>query len=189
MRFGMTFCARAFSISALAALLLSNLMAQEMNLVKLHVDSFSVIGIQTRTTNAEEAENSSIGQLWARIATEDLLDRIPHRVDDHIVAVYSDYQSDKDGPYTYTLGAKVGSSRDVPAGMAAVKVISSDYAMFTAQGGAPPRMTVDLWKRIWSLEKPGPLHRAYKTDFEVHYHGLKAQPPDTHIDVYIGVQK
>ena len=185
----MTFCARASSISALAALIVPNLIAQEMNLVKLHVDSFSVIGIQTRTTNAEEAKNSSIGKLWARIAGEDLFDRIPHRVDGHIVAVYSDYESDKDGAYTYTLGAKVTSSHDIPAGMGAVKVISGDYAMFTAQGGAPPQMTVDLWKRIWSLEKPGPLHRAYKTDFEVHYKGLNAHPPDTHIDVYIGVQK
>jgi predicted transcriptional regulator YdeE len=189
MRFGMSFRAPAFSLCALAALLLPNLMAQEMNLVKLHVDSFSVIGIQTRTTNAEEMKNSSIGKLWARIATEDLLARIPHRVDAHIVAVYSDYESDKDGPYTYTLGAKVSSSRDVPIGMVAVRVISGDYAMFTAQGGAPPQMTVDLWKRIWSLEKPGALHRAYKTDFEVHYNGVNAQPPDTHIDVYIGVQK
>jgi predicted transcriptional regulator YdeE len=185
----MTFRARAFRISALAALLVPNLMAQEMNLVKLHVDSFHVIGIQTRTSNAEEASNGSIGKLWARIASEDLLERIPHRVDDRIVAVYGDYESDKNGRYTYTLGAKVSSADDVPPGMSVTRVLSGDYAMFTAQGGAPPRMTVDLWKHIWSLERPGPLHRAYKTDFEVHYKGLKAQPPDTHIDIYIGVQK
>lgn len=171
----------------LAALL--PVMAEEMNMVKLHVDSFNVIGIESRTTNAQEASDSAIGKLWGRLATEDLLSRIPHRVDTHIVAVYSDYESDKDGPYTYTLGAKVSSTHDVPAGMVSKKVLSGDYAMFTAQGGPPPQMTVDLWKRIWSLEKPGPLHRAYKTDFEVHYNGLEAHPPDTHIDIYIGVQK
>ncbi|HTU48791.1 MAG TPA: GyrI-like domain-containing protein [Bryobacteraceae bacterium] len=174
--------------TALVAALLPG-MAEEMNMVKLHVDSFNVIGIETRTTNAQEASDGTIGKLWGRLATEDLLSRIPHRVDAHIIAVYSDYESDKDGPYTYTLGAKVSSTQDIPAGMVSKKVLSGDYAMFTAQGGAPPQMTVDLWKRIWSLEKPGPLHRAYKTDFEVHYDGLKAHPPDTHIDVYIGVQK
>lgn len=179
------------SIVAFAATLagIIPVMADQMNLVKLHVDSFTVIGLQTRTTNAREATDSAIGKLWGRFATENILDRIPHRVDAHMVAVYSDYETDKDGPYTYTLGAKVGSARDIPPGMVSVKVISGDYAMFTAQGGAPPQMTVDLWKRIWSLEKPGPLHRAYKTDFEVHYDGLRAQPPDTHIDVYIGLQK
>ena len=183
--------ARPLVFFAAGAVLLAGLLrlAEEMNLVKLQIDSFSVIGIEARTSNAQEASgNSAIGKLWGRFATEDLLRRIPHRMDDRIVAVYSEYESDKDGPYTYTLGAKVSSTRDVPAGMVARKVLSGDYAMFTAQGGAPPQMTVDLWKHIWSLEKPGPLHRAYKTDFEVHS-ALEAQPPDTHIDVYIGVQK
>ena len=184
---------RASGFVACTAVLLSALfpvMAEEMNLVKLHVDSFSVIGIETRTTNAQEASGeSAIGKLWSRLASEDFLSRIPHRVDPHIIAVYSDYESDKNGPYTFTLGAKVSSTQDIPAGMVSRKVISGEYAMFTAQGGAPPQMTVDLWKHIWSLEKPGPLHRAYKTDFEVHYDGLEAHPPNTHIDVYIGVQK
>lgn len=160
-----------------------------MNLLKLHMDSFIVVGLQIRTSNAQEASESSIGKLWGRLAAESLLDRIKHRVDSHITAVYSDYESDKSGPYTYTLGARVSSGRDIPAGMTAIKISSGDYAMFTAQGGPPPQMTVDLWKHIWSLEKPGPLHRAYKTDFEVHYNGLKVNPPDTHIDVYIGLVK
>jgi predicted transcriptional regulator YdeE len=165
--------------------------ADEMNLIKLHVDSFTVIGIEARTSNAREAgDEAVIGKMWARLATENVLNRIQHRVDPHIVAIYSDYESDKDGPYTYTLGAKVSAARDVPPDMVVRKVLSGDYAMFTAQGGAPPQMNIDLWKRIWSLEKsPQQLHRAYKTDFEVHYNGLQAQPPDTHIDVYIGIQK
>lgn len=166
------------------------LAGEQMNLVKLHVDSFQVIGIQARTTNAQEAfGNGAIGKLWGRLATEDLLSRIPNRLDGHILAVYSDYESDKDGPYTYTLGAKVSSTHKIPPGMVSKKVLTGDYAMFTAQGGEPPQMTVDLWKGIWSLEKPGPLHRAYKTDFEVHYNGLAAHVPDTHIDVYVGIDK
>jgi len=181
------------SLPALAVVLLAGLLplaGEEMSLVKLHVDPFTIIGIETRTTNAQEASgDGSIGKLWGRLASEDLLSQIRNRADSHIIAIYSDYASDKDGPYTYTLGAKVTSTRDVPAGMVVKKVLAGDYAMFTAQGGAPPQMTVDLWKRIWSLEKPGPLHRAYKTDFEVHYNGLAAHPPDTHIDVYIGVEK
>lgn len=165
--------------------------ADEMNLVKLHVDSFTVVGIEARTSNAREASGDAIiGNMWARLRSENLLSQIQHRVDAHIVAVYSDYESDRNGAYSYTLGAKVSSDHDVPPGMVATKVLSGDYAMFTAQGGAPPQMTVDLWKRIWSLEKPPQrLYRAYKTDFEVHYNGLAAQPPDTHIDIYIGVQK
>lgn len=163
--------------------------AEEMNLVKLHVDSFKVIGIETRTWNAREMSgNGAIGNLWVRLRDEHLLDRIPNRVDSRVVALYTDYESDKDGPYTYVLGAKVSSTKNIPPGMTAYTVRSGTYAMFTAQGGVPAEMVVNLWKRIWSLEKPGALHRAYKTDFEVYYQGLSDQASASHVDVYVGVR-
>ncbi len=182
MKFALAVCLLTFVLVALA---------EEVNLVKLHVDSFTVVGIQARTTNAREAAgNGVIAAMWGRFGNENLLSRIPHRVDSHIAAVYSDYESDKDGSYAYTLGAKVDTTRDLPPGMAVVNILPGDYAMFTAQGGSPQQMTVDLWKRIWSLEKPGhELHRAYKTDFEVHYKGLQAHAPEAHVDIYIGVRK
>lgn len=162
--------------------------ADQMELVKLHVDSFTVIGFELRTANAREATaDGAIGPLWQRLASERFINRISHRVDDRIIAVYGDYESDKDGPYTYTLGAKVSSARDIPPGMVARKVLSGSYAMFTAQGSSPEQMTVDLWKQIWSLEKPRQLHRAYRSDFEVHYNDPESQRP--RIDIYIGVQK
>jgi len=160
-----------------------------MNLVQLHVDSFKVVGIEARTSNAQEmTADGVIGRMWARVRAENLLNRIPNRVDSRVVAVYADYESDKDGPYTYLLGAKVSSTKDVPPGMVARTVPSGTYAMFTAQGDPAPQMTVNLWKRIWSLEKPGPLHRAYKTDFEVHYEGLSENPADAHVDIYVGIR-
>ncbi len=174
-------------LSALAAL--APVAAEEMNLVNLHVDAFTVVGITARTSNAEEmAGGGAIGKLWARMRDEDLLNRIPNRLDSRVVVLYTDYESDKDGPYTYVLGAKVSSAKDVPAGMMSYTVPSGTYAMFTAQGGPAAQTVVTLWKRIWSLEKPGPLHRAYKTDFEVHYQGLSEDPAAAHVDVYVGVQ-
>lgn len=175
----------AASVIFLGAMALA---ADEMNLVKLHVDSFTVVGIQTRTSNAREATSDAlIPGMWTRFTNENLLSQIPKRVDSRIVALYTDYDNDKDGPYTYVLGAKVSSAKDVPPGMTWRPVESGNYAMFTAQGGAPAKMVVDLWKRIWSLEKPGSLHRAYKTDFEVHYG--PSDPAQARVDVYIGLQK
>ncbi len=175
----------AISIVFLGALALA---ADEMNLVKLHVDSFTVVGIQTRTSNAREGTSDAlIPGMWARFMNENLLSQIPKRVDSRIVALYTDYESDKDGPYTYVLGAKVSSAKDVPSGMTWRTVESGTFAMFTAQGGPPPQMVVNLWKRIWSLEKPGSLHRSYKTDFEVHYG--PSDPAQARVDVYVGLQK
>jgi predicted transcriptional regulator YdeE len=161
--------------------------AAQMDMVKLHVDSFWVLGIETRTTNAREMTGSGeISKLWKRLFTEGLLNRIPNRADSRITVVYSAYESDKDGPYTYLLGAKVSSIDKLPAGMSAKKVVTGDYAMFTAEGAPPAQLVVALWKQIWSLEA-GRLHRAYKTDFEVYEE--HTDPQNGRADVYVGVQK
>lgn len=163
--------------------------AQDLAMEKLHVDSFHVVGVSVRTSNAVEASgNGSIGALWARLRNEGLLNQIQHRADDHIIAVYSDYESDKDGAYTYTLGSKVTSTKDLPPGMAALKTESADYAIFTAHGGAA-QLVMGLWQRIWSLEKATPpLRRAYRTDYEIYLNPF-ADDASRKVDVYIGLKR
>lgn len=175
---------------AILGLLLASsyLLAQEeMNLIKLHVDSFTVIGISTRTSNAQEmTADAQIPKMWQRLTNENLLAQIPNRVDDRVLALYTDYENGKNGLYTYILGAKVSSKKNLPPGFVAREVASGQYAMFTAQGGPAAEMTVDLWKHIWSLEKPGGLVRAYRTDYEVHY-GLAQDAAKSRVDVYVGL--
>ena len=173
----------AFGLGAL-----SLVAAGEVNMAKLHVDSFTVMGIEARTSNAREMSGDGpIGKLWARLQSEDFLSRIPDRADSRVVALYTDYETDKDGPYTYVLGTKVSSTKDIPPGMVARKVDSGTYATFSAQGRPPAQMVVDLWKQIWSLEKPDQIHRAYKTDFEI-YDGGPADPSKAHVTIYVGLK-
>lgn len=173
-----------------AALITGLLWAQgETNLVQLKIDSFMVVGLQARTSNSKEASpNGAIPKLWARIASEDLPVQIKNRVDDRLVAVYTDYESDHNGPYTYILGAKVSSAKQVPADMVARKVLAGKYAVFTEEGGPAPQLVVNLWRRIWSLESPDRLYRAYQTDFEVYSGGLGPDSTKTHIDIYVGLR-
>ena len=180
-------------VAAIAGVLSATLIcmaSDEMELAKVHVDSFTVAGIETRTSNEQEMTgNGAIPRMWARLKEENLLGKIPHRVDDHVVALYTDYESDKDGPYTYLLGAKVSSPKDVPEGMVTRTVPAGSYAMFTAQGASPAVTVVNLWKRIWSLEKPGQLHRAYKTDFEVYPQAVPSGSTENRVEVYVGVRE
>lgn len=156
-------------------------------MVKLHVDSFWMIGLQARTNNTHEATaDGEIPKLWKRLYQEGILGRIPNRSDSRVVAVYSDYESDKDGAYTFTLGAKVSSIDKLPDGFSAKKVVSGDYGMFTAENGPVPQLVVGLWKQIWSLES-GPLHRAYQTDFETYEE--HQDPQNGRVDIYIGIKK
>ncbi len=176
-------------VLALAAGLVSAA-TDEINMVRLHVDSFNVVGISVRTSNAQEMGGTGeIAQLWKRFRDEEVLVRIVNRADARVVAVYSDYESDRNGMYTYTLGAKVTSTKDVPPGMVVQKIEAGNYAMFTSQGQAVSQIIVGLWKRVWSLEDAHELHRAYKTDFDVYYEGLAKSPTSAHVDIYVGLSK
>ena len=73
-------------------------------------NGFTVVGIGDRTSNAKEmTEQGVIPKQWERLMKKDLVNKIPDKADSSIIAVYTDYESDKDGEYTYLLGAKVTS--------------------------------------------------------------------------------
>ncbi len=140
-----------------------------MKIPETHLDSFEVVGIEARTTNASEASaNGVIGPMWARLARESLLDRIPNRASSDIVALYTDYESNKDGAYTYLLGTKVSSAKELPPGFSSRRVPAGRYAEFRGGGTPAPKIVLELWQKVWALEESHELNRAYQTDFEVH---------------------
>lgn len=160
-------------------------MADQVDAPKVRSESFEVVGIRARTTNAQEmAGKGVIPQLWARFMQEDLIEKIPDRTGSDVIVLNTGYQSDKNGEYTYVIGAKVSSTRNVPAGMGAYNVPAGEYAEFSAEETSPAGV-VGVWRRIWSLEDSGQLLRAYQTDYEVHH---KSQNKAT-ADVYIGLKK
>src|SRR5438445_299678 len=126
------------------------------------LEPFLVLGIEGRTANAREMRGEGIiGKFWGRLAQEGLLDRIPNRADDRIVAVYSDYENGKDRDYSFLLGAKTKTTANVPDGMVSRQIAAGGYRVFSAKDGPPAEMVIGLWKEIWSLEDGKQLARAY----------------------------
>jgi predicted transcriptional regulator YdeE len=152
-------------------------------------EAFTMIGISVRTNNAKErTPDGLIGKQWQRLFQENLLSKIPSKGDGSIVAAYTDYASDKDGDYTFVLGARVNSDKEVPAGMIAVKIPSGRYAVFTSEKGPSYKVVPELWRRIWAIPKSAPGgNRAYKTDFEV-YDQRAVDSENSQIDVCVGLQ-
>jgi predicted transcriptional regulator YdeE len=151
---------------------------------------FTVIGISTRTDNAQEAAgNGLIAKQWERFYKEGILDKIPNKADPSTYVVYSDYASDRNGEYSYIIGAKVSDVSAVPAGLVARTVSAGKYAVISSERGPVPKIIVEAWQQIWGLEDQGQLggKRAYKTDFEVY--GQRARnPQDSQIEIYVGVK-
>jgi len=151
--------------------------------------AFPVIGIAVRTNNAREmTAEGVIGKQWARFMQEGLLGKIPNRADENIVALITDYASDKDGDYTQVIGARVTKADQVPAGMVAKQVPAGKYAVFASEKGPVAQVVVGTWQKIWATPKTAPGgDRTYKTDFEV-YDQRARDPQATVMDVYVGIK-
>ena len=172
-----------FPMQLLLALLLAQALGTaQWDMTTLH--RTHVIGIAVRTSNAKEmTADGVIGKQWERFRKEGLLARIPNKADSAVVALYTDYESDKNGPYTFVIGARVSSIANIPDGMVAKTIPAGRYAMFTSEHGPAARVVYETWKRIWAA----PLDRAYRADFEL-YDERAADPQNTQVAIYVGVR-
>ena len=150
---------------------------------------FTLIGISARTTNAQEISGRGvIGTMWQRFMGEQLLEKIPNRADSNILALYTSYESDANGAYTFVLGAKVTSAKTIPSGMIAVKIPAGKYFVLTTDRGPTDKVVPEAWARIWSLSKSQlGGERAYKIDFEL-YGPHAADPQNAQVQIYVGIK-
>jgi predicted transcriptional regulator YdeE len=180
----------AVAIVACAIITLSEMKREtDMNPKAVQQDGFTMVGISVRTNNAEQmTPERPIGKQWERLFREGVLAAIPNKVDGNIVALYTEYASDKDGEYTYVLGARVTKVESVPAGMVAKNVLAGRYAVFTSERGPVQTIVVEIWRRVWETPKSDlGGDRTYKADFEV-YDQRAQNPGDSVVDLYISVR-
>jgi len=151
--------------------------------------AFHVVGIGARASNAREmAGEGTIAKLWERFFQGNVLDRIPHKANGAIVALYTDYASDQDGEYTLVVGARVATAGGAQPGMVAKTIPAGRYAVFTSPRGPLDKVVLETWEQIWSLPKSEPGgDRAFVADFEV-YDERAANPQNAQMDVYVRIR-
>ncbi|MEM7373044.1 MAG: GyrI-like domain-containing protein [Bacteroidota bacterium] len=149
---------------------------------KVTIDSFSLIGISIRTSNAHGQAGRDIPGLWTRFMAEDLLNAIPNKVDTTIYSLYTDYEGDHTKPYTAILGCKVQHLNQIPEGMVGQVFDGGNYIKMSARGDLMSGLVLNKWMEIWDMD----LDRIFTADFEVF--GEKAQnPADAEVDFMIAV--
>lgn len=158
----------------------------------IKADAFKVIGIEARTSNKQEmGPNGIIPILWGRFMEQNLLSRIPDRFSDAIISGYTDYESNKDGDYTFFIGARVLSTDSVPEGMVVKDVPGGVYAVLTSEKGAAWEVVQKLWQKIWTApetEKWNESQRAYGFDYEI-YDERAQNPSSAEVDIYLGLNE
>ncbi len=150
----------------------------------ISIESFKVIGIAIRTSNASGRAAQEIGDLWSRFMAEDVVSKIPNKVDPTIYSMYTEYEGDHTQAYTAILCCRVAKLDPIPEGMIGKTVKGGDYMKTTAKGDLEQGIIVKEWSRIWSLD----ISRAYTTDFEAF--GEKAQnTKDAEVDFFVAVNE
>jgi predicted transcriptional regulator YdeE len=134
---------------------------------------FVMAGIEAHTSNEREMSGEGvIAGMWGRFMGEGIFPKIPNRAGESIIALYTDYESDHHGFYTFVLGPRVSSFSELPKGMITRQVPASTYAVFAVPQGPPEKVVVETWKEILA---DATLVRSYTTDFES-YGGLRLVP-------------
>ena len=147
-----------------------------------------LIGISCRTSNAIEFDPKqqkipTMIQKYFEIART-----IPHVSDTKkTFCVYTEYQNDLNGEYTYFIGSEVASFDGVDNSVFKTLIIpEQQYIKFTSEKGQMPDICIKLWKKIWS-DIDLNAKRAYVADFEV-YDERSFDTNNAELDIYIGVQ-
>jgi predicted transcriptional regulator YdeE len=154
-----------------------------------HQPGFYVAGLTARTNNAHEMSGKGkIGNVWQDFLRPNLVVKIPNKIGVDLIAVYTDYETDHTGHYTYLLGLPVISSESLPANLTCKHIPPGRYAIFSSARGPVKQVVPELWQRIWSMS-PDELggERAFRTDYEI-YDQRAADPENAQIDVYVGLR-
>lgn len=150
-----------------------------------------LMGIQVRTHYQSELSplTSKIGPCIQRYWQERIADQLVNRKNPgRLFAVYTNYESDQAGGYTYFLGEEVSSVDNVPEGFSAIKLPEGNYSLFTTQPAPLPHVILDAWYNIWQMtaEELGGMRR-FHSDFEI-YDERAANPMAAVVDIYVGIE-
>lgn len=149
-------------------------------------ETIMLIGIEKRTINKDEITGT--GKIPPLIQTfySQILNNIPNRQGNHILSVYTDYESDENGYYTYFIGAKVNDLNSIPNGMIGKEIPSAHYVVIHSAIGKIQDIVIREWQKIWSNEDLK-KKRAYSTDFEL-YDQRCLNLDQAQVDIYIAIK-
>lgn len=113
--------------------------------------------------------------------------KIPEAVSSEIYAVYSNYESDFNGDYDFTLGLRSPTQKEIP-GLNKVQIPEGNYVHLETEKGPSNKVVFELWQKVWKLsDKELGGTRAYKADYEVY--GMSAVDPDNAVvDLLLGIK-
>lgn len=149
----------------------------------------SLIGVATRTTNADEMSgNGRLAVLWDSYFASGMAERAQVNNAHLIYALYTDYERDASGAYTVVIGHERGDGQaEVPDGLTPAAIPESMFICFRTKKGPVYEVVAEAWSNIWAFFEQSTIERAYTGDYEL-YDGRIFDPANAEVDIYIAVK-
>ncbi|MCA9507332.1 MAG: GyrI-like domain-containing protein [Myxococcales bacterium] len=161
-----------------------------MKSLKTHLGALNLVGIKVRTNNTSEMDpkTAQIGKTIEKFLSQKSVLGIASQKSSKMFCVYTDYESDEHGDYTYFVGVEVDSFDDIPLEFEKLIIEAQDYIKFTSDTGQMPEVVIDMWMKIWQMDsKALGGERSYYADFEI-YDERSCDPQKTVLDIFIGIK-
>ena len=143
---------------------------------EINLSEIPLIGIEVRTNNGSATD---IADLWQKFYANGIQDRIPNCIDTRIFALYSNYESDHTGDFSYLIGCPVSDLENISQGMVGRLIPAQKYYVETAQGTLPDAI-IEAWQMVWRSD----IKRTFKFDFEL-YDDRASDPSYAEVDIFI----
>ncbi len=145
---------------------------------QISLGEIPLIGLEIRTNNTAATE---IAELWQRFYANGVQDRIANCIDSRLFGLYSHYDSDHTGDYSFMIGCPVSDLERIPQGMVGRTIPAQTYEVSRAEGPLPDAL-IEAWQTIWQ----GDIKRAFSYDFEI-YDDRAIDPEHAEVDIFVAL--
>jgi predicted transcriptional regulator YdeE len=155
--------------------------AKEKKIVGISIQTSYMLETNPETAKIEPTLNQYFGN--------NLAEKITARKNPGTTyCVYTKYDSDEKGPYTYFVGEEVDSFDNIDPDFDTLSIPDQTYSKFTIGPGQMPDICIEAWMKIWQMDNSDlGGDRTYVADFEI-YDKRAKDPSQTTLDIYIGIR-
>lgn len=163
-----------------------------MQKITICLPEIKLVGISCQTNNMLEMNSGTakIGAIVQYYFQKKLAKQIANRKKPGTTyCVYTQYESDFNGNYTYFIGEEVNND-DVSLNdeFKSLLIPQQTYIKFTNGPDKMPNVCIESWQKIWSMSADDlGGERQYQADFEIHDERA-SDPKKTILDFYIGIK-
>jgi AraC family transcriptional regulator len=147
--------------------------------------TFSIIGIELKTTNREGKNFVEIPQFWKQVIQKKKIGKIPNKKQPGtVLGICMDFRAD--GDFSYIIGSEVTNTDNVPDDMVSKKIPDAKYAVFLARGKMPDSIQ-NTFKYIYHEWLPKSKYQhAGSPEFEL-YDERSDDSENAEVDIYVPI--